>query len=234
MTVIYYVLSRFVHFFRIITAWSKSIDPTAPHKAEALIELMEELYNRDVVEHGFKTASTLKPNIRTYTAAICAWGNSKDTSKPQRALRILKKCIDDHKRTGNEDVKPNLYTYNCCISACAKLDGATFEQKSQALKIAFSVNKAIFAASLEPNHFTYATLLKAVTCLMNAGSERDDVVEALFSKCVKTGYADAGVLKNLRLAASNSLYQRLLNGATDRNGVLHMGDVPKDWSRKCN
>jgi len=209
------------------------MDPSAPLKTEALLEMMEDLYNKDV-ENGLKTVSLLKPNIRTYTAAISAWGNSKDPSKPQRALRILKKCIDEHKRTGNEEMKPNLYTYNCCISACSRLDGATFEQTSQALKIAFSVNKAISAASLEPNHFTYATLLKAVTNLLATGPERDEVAEALFSKCAKTGYVETGVLKNLRLAASNSLYHRLLNSVTDKNGVLNVGDIPKEWSRKVN
>jgi hypothetical protein len=210
---------------------SKSSDPTAPHKVEALLETMEHLYEKDV-ENDSSTFSVLQPNIRTYTAAICAWGNSKDFSKPQKALRILKKCVDEHKRTNNEDLKPTLYAYNCCISACSKLDGATFDQKSQALKIAFSINKAIGAVGLEANHFTYATLLKAVTNLMTVGPERDEVVEALFLKCVKNGYVDTGVLKNLRLAASNSLYQRLLQSATDRNGILNMADISKEWSKK--
>ena len=217
----------------VVTALSKSLDPNAPQKVETLLQMMEDLYQQDV-EKGLTVSSLLKPNIRTYTAAISSWGHSKDPTKPQRALRILKKCIDEHKKTGSKDMKPTLYAYNCCISACSNLGGATFEQQAQALKIAFSVNKAIAAASLEANHFTYATLLKVVTNLMATGTERDTVAEALFVKCSKTGYVDVGVLKNLRLAASNSLYHRLLNNVTDKNGFLNVDDIPKEWSRKVH
>ena len=74
-------------------------------------------------------------------AAITAWARSRDNTKPQRALRLLKKASDMYKETKDKRIQPTLFTYNAAIDACAKCHGAPPEVQSNALKIAFAVNK---------------------------------------------------------------------------------------------
>ncbi len=78
-----------------------------------------------------------------FQAAITAWARSLDNTKPQRALRLLKKVSDMYKETKDRRIQPTLYMYNAVIDACAKCYG-TPEQQGKALQIAFAVNKVSF------------------------------------------------------------------------------------------
>ena len=212
-----------------INSWAKTWDPRAPGKAEELLTRMEDMYAEDVAA-GRGDTSPVKPSIRTYTAAMGAWTRSKDNSKPQRALKILKKVSDMYKKSGDEGIKPTLFTYNIAIDACAR-SGGDPEQSAQALKIAFAVNKAIIASKLEPNHITYSTLLKAAGKLLPAGDQRNEICKAVFAKCLQKGYVDTNVLKALEQASDRDLYYDLIGVAADRNGHVHFDLIPKEWSK---
>lgn len=164
-------------------------------------------------------------------AAITAWARASDRTKPQRALKILKKVNDMYKQTGDESIKPNLYTYNAVIDACARCYGNP-EQQAASLKIAFAVNKAIFTANLEPNSITYATLLKTASNLLPEGDVRSQVVRAVFEKAKSAGYVDRNVLKAFDQASDRALYHELLKDAEDKNGFINMKNIPLDWRKK--
>jgi hypothetical protein len=190
---------------------------------------MEDMYADDVRD-GKGDTSSVKPSIRTYTAAMGAWARSRDRTKAQHALRILKKASDMYKETHDIDIKPTLYTYNSAIEACARSGGSP-DQSAQALKIAFAVNKAIIAAKMEPNQVTYSTLLKAVGKLLPQGAQRNEICKAVFEKCATKGYVDSNVLKALEQSSDRDLYYELVAVAADKNGHIDFDHIPKEWSK---
>jgi len=216
-------------FTVMINSWARSRDPRAPKKAEDLIAMMEEMYEQDK-KNGNGRKSQVKPSIRTYTAAIGAWGRSRDNMKAQHALKILKKTNEMYKSSNDENIKPTLFTYNVVIDACAMCNGNS-EQQGAALKIAFAVNKAISAAKLEQNSITYGTLLKAAGRLLPQGSQRSDIISAVFDKCRQKGYVDQNVVKSLEQASDRNTYYQLMQVACDRNGHLHHETIPKEWTK---
>jgi len=161
------------------------------------------------------------------------WVRSRDNTKPQRALRILKKVSDMYKVSHDEAIKPTLFTYNVAIDACAMCNGNT-EQQNEALKIAFAVNKAITASKLEPNHITYSTLIKAAGRLLPQGEQRSEVVSAVFKKCQNKGYVDTNVIKALEQAADRTTYYNLMEKACDRNGHFHQEEIPREWTKNIS
>jgi len=219
----------------LIMAWSKTRDSRTPSRAEELLEEMEKRHADSVknLSNGAdsKGEELIKPNKITYTAVINAWARSRDSNKAVKALRILKKMSDLYKETGDDRVKPNLFSYNSAIDACAKCRG-TFEQQTQALKIAFAVNKAIEAADgITANHVSYGTLLKAVANLMPAGNERNVVAKAVFEKCKKAGMVEPVVIKHLQMACDRELFDNLLDVAKDKFGHVDHKQIPHQWSK---
>lgn len=216
-------------FTVMINSWAKSRDPQSTEKVEELITMMEDMYEEDR-KNGNAKKSSVRPSIRTYTAAMGAWVRSRDNTKPQRALRILKKVSDMYKVSGDEGIKPTLFTYNVAIDACAMCNGNS-EQQNAALKIAFAVNKAITASKLEPNQITYSTLIKAAGRLLPQGEQRREVVTAVFKKSQDKGYVDTNVIKALEQAADRTTFYNLMEVACDRNGHFHQENMPKEWTK---
>lgn len=219
-------------FAALVSAWARIYDTRSPAKVEKLLELMEELYANDVA-NGEKDSSSVKPYGRTYTSAINAWARSKDNTKPQRALRILKKVTAMYKESGDSGIKPSLFMYNAVIDACARCNGSP-KQMNEALKIAFAVNKAITSAKMQPNHITYSTLIRATSKLMPPGPERNDVVKAVFEKAKKFGMVDKNVLKSFQVAADRDLFYELLSIPANQYGNVDFDDIPSDWSKNVH
>ena len=215
-----------------INSWSRVWDQRSPIKAMKLLERMEEMYAEDVAAGNGQTSS-VRPSIRPYTAAMGAWARSKDKNKSQHALKILRKVSDMYKESGDEAIKPTLFTYNIAIDACAR-SGGNAEQCAQALKIAFAVNKAIMAAKLEPNQVTYNTILRAAGKLLPAGEQRNEICKAVFAKCQSKGYVDTNVLKALEQASDRDVYYNLIGEMADRNGHVHFDSIPREWSKNVS
>lgn len=203
----------------LITAWSKTKTPK-PLRCEELLEEM----------HASDSSGNMKPNNRAYTCTIQAWAKSRDSSKPQRALRLLKK-MKQLAQEGDVSMKPNLLSYNAAIDACARCGGDTHEQ-TEALKIAFAMLKSLqMDHDLQPNQTTYATTLKATAYLLPPGSERNKVASALFEKARAAGMIDLNMIQNMRKAVDNSVMQSLLVEMTDNRGHLDYNKIPRAWSR---
>ncbi len=135
-----------------------------------------------------------------------------------------------YKETKDKRIQPTIYTYNAAIDACAKCNG-TPAQQSEALKIAFAVNKAIKAAKLQSNHVTYNTLIKTANALLEPGKEKNEIVKALFQKCKKEGYVDKAVLKTLKMSTNQGLFLELLDEAKNKAGFVDFDLIPSDWCR---
>jgi hypothetical protein len=236
----------------VIKAWSHiSGDKFSPYKAQKLLESLEKHYDSTgEIRYG--------PNIVTYTAAIMAWARSPlNNIKAECALKILKRMTDKYKETGDTDsFRPNLYTYNAVLNACATSKNLLSADQDKVTKIMFAVFKAleIHCAKTKqdyPSHITYSLLLKGVLNLMPLSESRDDIAHAVFKKCCRDGQVDVGVMRQLRLTASGELYQHILNnledGATSQSSSnkqhLHhnwqfvsdqeiMEILPKKWSHK--
>ena len=91
-------------FTNTIVAWSRTKDKTAPHRAQALLTEMKEL---------FKQNDTMQPSKVPYTAVITAWSKSRDRNAGRHALQLLQEMKD----TGTKFCSPNAVTYGACISA---------------------------------------------------------------------------------------------------------------------
>jgi len=202
-------------------AWGQGYD--APMQAEKILDDLETREDPDC-----------KPNVWTYTAVINTWGRSRDITKPQRALRILKKMNDAYKATKDESVRPNLFVYNGVIDACARCPAMDKpKQQGEALKIAFAVFKALKQQKrTQANNVTYGLLFKTAKNLLPEGDEREDVVKAVFENCKRDGMVDDGVLRQLRQAAGGELYNELLLGnGMDSDGHVDYWAVPAEWRR---
>jgi hypothetical protein len=60
----------------------------------------------------------VKPNTLSYSSAITAWANSRDSNAGMHAEALLKQMGEQYKM-GNEDFKPNSVTFNSIIAAWA-------------------------------------------------------------------------------------------------------------------
>lgn len=219
---------NFRTYTAVITAWSRTIHSTSALRAEELLFQMEEQHAQ-LVASGEEVTFRIKPNYRTYTAVITAWARSRDPTKPQRAVRLLKRMNDMYK-AGDETVRPNSHAFNSVIEACATLRG-TFEQQGGALKVAFAVYKSIQSMKGEDaTNVTYSTLLKATEQLMTAGDERNQIATVVFEKAKKEGMVDGEVLKHLRRAVDSTLYLELCAVAAQKNGYVDFEKIPQAWA----
>jgi len=206
----------------LITAWSKTRSPDSPREAERLLEEMNE--SSDIA---------VQPNARSYTAAIHAWARSADHTKAQRALKLLQTMKAEYKKTGRDELKPTLISYNAALDSCARCQG-DLQQQTDALKIAFAIFKAIgVEADMEANSTTYAALLRAISFLLQPGGERNNLAKMVFEKAKKAGMVDFRVMLQLKKSADSLLFLELLKDdlPLDRNGNFDFNNVPPNWAR---
>ena len=202
----------------LVTAWSRTRSHESPGRVEQLL-----------MEMGDDPVTM--PNTRTYTSVIQCWAKSKDATKAKRALKILREMKDKFKETNNDEVRPNIITYNAAIDACARCQGNS-EQQTEALKIAFAISKAIDADPfVQPNSTTFVTLLNVAAFLLPAGTERNSVASAVFEKAKKAGLVEASTIKSLRKAVDGEVFQQLLECVVDRNGGADLSEIPAAWSK---
>ena len=201
----------------LITCWARTRSQESPKKVEALLEEMAD-------------DPTIQPNSHTYTAVIQTWGKSSDHNKARHVLKVLREMQDQHKKTGNDDVRPNVLTYNAAMHACGFCQG-TMEQQTEALKIAFAILKTIeIDEVVRPNQITYSTLLAAVTNLLPSGTERNQVAKAVFEKAKNAGLVTPLTMRNLRKAVDGSVMHELGIG-NERIGGQDYNNIPSSWSK---
>ena len=212
---------NFRTYTALIMAWSRCRSDESPGRIEELLE-----------EMNMNPAT--RANSRAYTSAIQCWGKSRDPLKAKRALKILRDMQTEHKKKGNDDVRPTILSYNAAIDACARCQG-TMEQQTEAIKIAFAILKAIEVDDfVETNEVTYATLLRAVASLLPAGNERNQVASAVFEKARKNGLVEFNTITNLRKSVDAQVMLKLVGDIADKNGNFDYRDLPAAWTKNVN
>ena len=238
----------------VIHAWSRSRYETAPHRAEQILERMEQFsqphhhdsnsFGEDINKLSY-SKQMVKPNVRTYTIVISCWVRSQELTKPQRALKLLKRMSDQYKVTKDPNIQPNLYIYNAVIDACGKCPAREHDHPDQqraALKIAFAVHKAIqLDSSVRPNHITYALLLKAVNNLMPRAPDsteiggREEIVEKLFIKAKEDGMVDPNVIKQIRQTVGSDFFVSLIGQTSNMldktTARVDFSKCPPEWGK---
>jgi pentatricopeptide repeat protein len=164
-------------FLAVLNAWNKSKRPEAPERASQLLDYMEhlaltrvdlrpsvEIYTTVLdtwaqrPDSGPRVqtlleqleASTVRPSLRTYAAAIRAWGRSGD---PDQAQAIVTKL----EQLGEPDLLPDTFTYTALIHAWA---GAA-DAPQQALALLRRMERLRHAGrvNVAPSTVTYNVVL---------------------------------------------------------------------------
>ena len=156
---------------------------------------------------------------------------SKLRGKATAVRDILVRMHKKHSN-GDNDVRPNVYSYGTVFNACAY----TFhrDDKAVALKIALDTMKELRELHwLRPSHVIYANFLKVIA---NSMSRRDprrhDVIQSAFHECCERGLVSPLVLSCLRTMVSTEQYAELLGDDVAELNYVVKNDLPKDWT--CN
>ena len=183
----------------------------------------------------------VKPDSHAYNTVITAVSKSPRKDKAQHALRLLRKMEFIYRNDGkrNKDVRPDEITYTCVLNSCAYsiVDDQSVRQKALDTAI-FTLEELMESPYLRPNHVTYGMFLACCANLIPSDDERRrvTVVEPVFLQCCKDGQVGEIVLNQLRLAAPDELYKRLLGEVIqNRDGSskrVRIEDLPSEWS--CN
>jgi len=195
---------------------SRSREKGAAEQAEEVLTYMEDMYRSG--------DTSLRPDIRAYNSVINTWARSRESNKAVRAQAILRRMEAQSERTPM--ISPHaVYCYNSVLNACAYTNGDE-EDLEEAFKVAcITFDELRVSRHYKPSHVTYGTMLGVCTSLMPKGETRNNLVEALFQRCIKDGQVGDMVIQRLGDAAPENLYQKLLNGQSAVN-------LPQSWS--CN
>lgn len=212
----------------VLVAWANSgADNVAAMRAEAVLRRM--------------TSKGVKIDAFSYNSVINAWSKSTRPRKAQKALSIVRGMDALYKR-GNKDIRPNAYSYTTVINACAFSKAETAKMRSWLLQIAVVALQELQSSPRygTANHVTYGTFLKACANLIDKDDEilRKVMIEPVFTKCCQDGQVAEFVLRQLRVAAPDDLYEKLLgeyaatsNLSKSMKCAVNIEDVPEEWKR---
>ena len=195
-------------YTNVLDCLTKSRDPDALSKAEALVQRMEK--------------EGPLPTTQTYTALIQNYARSRLPLKAIKAAEILRSMNE----TGREDARPTIVTYNAVLNACEHTDGSDLDVCEEALKVAcIAFDEIRNSSTCKPNHVTYGTFLGVLTNLMTADM-RQHIVALVFKRACIDGMVSYLVLKKLKTAVeTRKQYNDLLMGNNENR-------LPDSWT--CN
>ena len=214
----------------VLSAWANSNAKPAYFKSLAVLQKMWKLY-----EDGNEA---VKPDAHAYNTVISAVSRSHIEDKAQKALRLLRQ-MDLLYRSGeeqNRDVRPNEITYTSVLNSCAYSIVEDEKVRQKALDTAiFTLEELMDSPYGRPNHVTYGMFLACCANLIPSDDElrRITVIEPVFLQCCKDGQVNELVLNQLRLAAPDDLYGKLLGKVVkSKNGKVSIEDLPQEWRCK--
>mmetsp|Transcript_14334 Transcript_14334/g.22103 ORF Transcript_14334/g.22103 Transcript_14334/m.22103 type:complete len:177 (-) Transcript_14334:78-608(-) len=160
---------------------------------------------------------------------INAYAKSNEKLKAQKARSILSSMNPVNK--ADAYVEPNIYTFNAVLNACAYSIGDS-EEKMNVFKIASRTFADLTQSkTCAPDAITYGTFLRCCSSLMRSGKERDSIVEAVFTRCMKEQKISDFVLTQVREAASKELYQKLRPWDVTREVKSSTSNSKKPWDQ---
>jgi Pentatricopeptide repeat domain/PPR repeat len=219
----------------VLIAWCVSGDKDAGQRAEYHLDYMERKYAAGHQE--------LKPYTRCYGLVLNAWSKSTSFEKGRRALGVLKR-MEQQERNGNTDVRTSVVAYSYVINACA-FTSSSPDVEEEAFHIAINLmDKMLMSSDCQPTSLTYGWFIQACGRLRASSldlKKKEEQLERAWTLCCEKGLVTPFVLQRFTGAASESLYQRLLQPVLKKlkyvNGTkeelkfkVSPGDLPLEWT----
>lgn len=172
----------------------------------------------DQIAHLFSDAG--------FTAIIHAYARSNEPQKAHRAYQVLTQMKKLSEESGGKNAKPNVVAFTAVINACNRpIDES---EKEDAFQIAQLTMKEVLLGRFErPNFLTFATFLGVCSSTLTPSIQRDYIVMKTFEQCCEAGQVGQIVLEKLKLAASQPLYNDLLEDVLNEDGVP---ELPFEWT----
>jgi hypothetical protein len=204
----------------LINALAKCGDGASANRAQEILAIMEEKY--------LAGDKSYKLNTRSHTSVIDAWAKSGEAGAALMAEAILENLKRMYAETGDNDIKPNVYTANAVMNACAftKHD----EDRDEALSMAFRTFEWLDnQRDIKPDAYTFTIMLSVCANLIpkEESMTRYQYAEMLFHKCCDSGHVNDHVLWKLKLTISENEYYNLVGFGVETKAV----DLPPAWSR---
>jgi pentatricopeptide repeat protein len=148
-------------FSSVLYAWSKSRNPHAAERAEAILVRMLQLYLSGELDQP--------PNVYCYTNVLLSLAHSKKAGSADRALQILRSMQQNHAEASETMAAPNLISYNTVINAFANEIGrvAARDDVDLMMEQVFDLLQELISLEetnprLRPDEWTYISVCKAI------------------------------------------------------------------------
>jgi hypothetical protein len=218
----------------VMHAWSRSYESKqSAERAHSLLSEMETLAETD---------PSMTPECISYSTVINAYALSKsEPLKAHKAFGLLQRM---HKLAkDNPKVRPNGVTYNSVLNACATscpvavkdtLQRKNLKEKLPTIpEMVRTMYKQLLEDNrLQPDHFTFGTVLKAVANLFWGEPDQDEFGKSVFEEACKRGQVSFGVLSQLRQAVPSQIFRDLLpaDAISPKHSHVSLNKIPKDWT----
>lgn len=188
-------------FNAVINAWAKSHQSSAPQRAEALLDRMDQLYAMGNVD--------AKPNNVNFNTVIDAWSKSSLSGSAQRAEELLQK-MEARYEAGDEDVKPQTRSFNTVIDAWARSGNP--ERAEMLLR---QMNELFEHGNIDvqPNVRSFNSIINAWAKSKdaNAAQKAEEILEHMEHLCTQSG--------DRRLAPDTHSFSTVINAWARSNTV---------------
>lgn len=179
-----------VTYTSLVTAWSNA--NRRGYGAKRANQIIS-----DMIENG------VNPNIVTYNACLKTLSRSGEKDAPKKALELLEKIENDHLH-GDQAVKIDRISYNTALHTMAKSGSpkALLDAERVLEKMEKNPDK-----SLQPNLFSYNTVIEGYSKLRNGDSYRAYIILQKLLEAQKRGrniHADSFSFNNVIFALSRS------------------------------
>jgi len=137
-------------YHAVLLAHAKSGQPS---KAQEILNKMQELW-----EEG---ENEMKPDVRTFTTVMNAWGRSNDPDAASNAHGILERMNKKYDATKDRTIKPNKFSYTAVLDAYAFSTGRKDAAEKAEGLLKEMKEKAVQDADLQPDVRSYNAVLNA-------------------------------------------------------------------------
>jgi pentatricopeptide repeat protein len=147
------LLPNVVSFNSVINAWSKSGQPEATQKAEALIQRMQDLAKS-------WNETSLMPETRSFNSVLIAWVHSKERDAPYRCEEVLQRMNSLYKH-GYMQCQPDVFSINTVLDCWAKSRIPEGPERAEAILRHTERLHLASNTSVQPDVTSYTTVMNA-------------------------------------------------------------------------
>ncbi|GKY96598.1 hypothetical protein MPSEU_000619400 [Mayamaea pseudoterrestris] len=200
-----YAKPRFTFYNAVMDAHARSNG--GRQAAERAVELLDEMDVRSKAGD-----QTLRPNTRSFNAAIFAWKNSGEADAPAHAELLLRRMNEGYK-AGERSMRPDRVTINSIIGVWAKSHADNAAERAEEWLTFMETQFANGDRSLKPDSWSVNTCINAYS-----RSERVDAPERarMLYERMKTAYEAGDLEMRPDLITLNSL-QTVLSRCSNKD-----------------